>query len=120
MLGHLAEHRQMRLLGNVQRQPGMLAWLEAEIGVWWRDGSGRGTHFIDGTCQGRLRAHTRERELRLASRVHRRGKVLPGVSLFDQTLVGEGGRGYNKKSGSRSCTSHFTSCNTPLFVTLFR
>jgi hypothetical protein len=55
--------------------------------------------------------HTREREreLRLASRVHRRGKVLPGVSLFNQTLAGDGGRGYNKKSGSRSCTSHFTS-----------
>jgi hypothetical protein len=62
MLGRLGEHRRMRLLGNVQRQPGMLAWLEAEIGVWWRDGSGRGTHFTDGTCQGRLRAHTRERE----------------------------------------------------------
>jgi hypothetical protein len=72
--------------------------------------------------------HTREREreLRLASRVHRRGKVVPRVALFDQTLAEEGGRGYNKKSVSRSCTSHFTSplqmnetsgtvCNIPIF-----
>jgi hypothetical protein len=35
--------------------------------------------------------------------------VEPGVALFDQTQAKEGGRGYNKKSGSRSCTSHFTS-----------
>jgi hypothetical protein len=38
MLGRLAEHRRMRLIGNVQRQPGVLAWSGSEIGVWWRDG----------------------------------------------------------------------------------